>query len=501
MAPRERNRPETREIPPDPDVATVRSRAVKGVFMVSARGFIVRLFGFGGNVVLARLLAPDDFGVVAIGTVFLMAGATMTDGGLGSAVIRSERPAERGDLQTVVAFQLFVSLVIVVLVATVGLSLGGAGTVTALMIASLPVTAFRAGSAVVLERNLNFRVAVLVEIAETTTYYAFAITAAALGAGVWALAGAVIVRSVAGTILMTRASPAGLVTPKLDRERLRSLFSFGARVQAMSVITLVRDQGLNLGIAIVSGVTVLGLWTMAYRILQIPIVMLESLYRISFPGMARLLAAGEEPRPIIERTVAMSSVAAGVFVTAIVGAGPSLVTTLFGERWRETADVLPWSGLSILISMPVSVGVVGYLLAAGAAQIVLRATIFHTLVTLATTFALLRPVGVAAVGIGQLASSLVDVALLGPPAAARTSARLLRAAVVPFLAAAGASAAGRAIASLPLEPPAQAAAGGLTAEIVFLSALFLVRRELIVDMLGLARRALTRERTEAAVTP
>src|SRR5687767_5946798 len=50
---------------------TVKHRAKSGIFFVGAWGAINLLVGFGGNLVLARLLTPRDFGIVAIGATLM----------------------------------------------------------------------------------------------------------------------------------------------------------------------------------------------------------------------------------------------------------------------------------------------------------------------------------------------------------------------------------------------------------------------------------------------
>ena len=58
---------------------------------------------------------------------------------------------------------------------------------------------------------------------------------------------------------------------------------------------------------------------MAYRFIQIPFLLFESLWRITFPGMARLIEAGEDPRPVVERMLTRSAVLTGAIMCALVG--------------------------------------------------------------------------------------------------------------------------------------------------------------------------------------
>lgn len=70
----------------------LKRRAKAGVFVVSTRGLVILLLGFAGNVVVARLLNPEDFGVVAIGMSFVLFAGLVSDGGLGAGLIRRREP-------------------------------------------------------------------------------------------------------------------------------------------------------------------------------------------------------------------------------------------------------------------------------------------------------------------------------------------------------------------------------------------------------------------------
>ena len=94
---------------------------------------------------LARLLTPYDFGIVAIGTIFVTIGQFLADGGIGVGLIRRVDPPARADLRALLGFQLGFSTALAVVVIAVVLSFfGEIGQVTAIMVVALPLTAIRA---------------------------------------------------------------------------------------------------------------------------------------------------------------------------------------------------------------------------------------------------------------------------------------------------------------------------------------------------------------------
>src|SRR5204862_420401 len=117
--------------------------------------------------------------------------------------------------------QLVVTTLFGSVAAAVALGLGNGGAVTAFMMLSLPLTAYRTPAMVILTRRLAFTTKVRVELTETLTYLIWAVTAAFLGYGAWALATATVGKTLIGTVVACRLSPAGFPVPSLRFGRLK----------------------------------------------------------------------------------------------------------------------------------------------------------------------------------------------------------------------------------------------------------------------------------------
>lgn len=468
--------------------AEIRRRAMAGVAILGARGVLMRLVNFAGYVVLARLLSPADLGLVALGLTIVFSASFFVDAGIGAALIRRSEPPPREDLQAVVCFQLAVAIALAGVTITVAAPFGEAGWIAAVMVAALPLTAFRTPGVVLLERELRYRPLALVEVVEVAVFQIAAVAAVAAGAGVWGVAGAAVAKTVAGTALMLVVGPVGLVAPVPRWRRLRTMLGFAGRFQAVGVVNLVRDQGLNIGIVAVAGTTALGLWSLAYRLLQVPILLFQSLWQVSYPAMARLADAGEELRPLIERAVGLGAVATGALLVPLVGATPALVPALFGAAWTDVVSILPGSCLGLMIAGPVSVATAGYLFAAGDAASVLRGAVLHTAAWGLVTLPLLAVIGVTAVGVGHLAACLVEVAVLSRATNRGCGARAARPMLVPTAAALAAAGLGWVVAAAAPTLPA-ALAGAAVAEAGYFAILMLVRRRPLLDTARLVARA------------
>jgi O-antigen/teichoic acid export membrane protein len=392
--------------------AEVKRRSLTGVFFLTFSSFSNLLVGFGASLVLARLLTPKDFGVIAVGaTATLMAGA-LADGGLGSGMIRRPEPPTRAELRTLSGIQLTLALALCLPAAAVALGFGRTGAVTALMVLSLPIATLQTPGRITLTRSMRYDRQLAADTGSQVIAQTFAVVAVVAGAGVWGLAGGAMVKAIVATVLITRLST-GFLMPSLRGWReYGALLRFGAKFQASWYTFLAREQGLNILLVAMAGVGPLGIWAFTNRIFQLPSLAFTSLYVVGFPAMASVLARGEDIGPVILRTVRRAAIA-GTFVFATFGAAsPKLIPAVFGDRWADVALIIPVVCISTLLLGSIAVAASSYLAAAGRPGIVAVASACLGVIWIAVTAALLPRMGVAAIGVGNLAGAIAEAAVL-----------------------------------------------------------------------------------------
>ena len=474
--------------------ADIRGRAASGVLLLSLRTFAIRGLGLLGNLVLARLLSPRDFGVLAFGLTLILFGQFFADAGIAAGLIRRNQQPARHELHAVLGFQLVVSCLLMAVIALVGVPTGRSGQVATVMAASVVVSAWRAPATLLLERRLDYGALAAVEVLEGFIFVSCSIGAVALGAGVWGVAGAHIVRAAAGSALMIRKSPIRVLRPRSDLGVIRELLGYGLTVSARDFIGLLRLQVINLVTAAVAGLPVLGLYSLADRIMLVPWVVFGSILRVTFPAMARLVSAGEDTRSDLERGLRLLTVSAGSILALIGATAPVLIPSFFGDRWTPASDALPLIALGLLLAGPViSVGN-GFLYAVGDARKVLVASAVHTIVWLAVAVPLLPRLGVTAVGAGLLAGLAAEGALLSRAIRLRSGLRCHRVSAGPWAAIVGSAAVGYLIARN-LEPSVVATVQvALATSALLLAGLLLTARSTLQEGVRITRRAIPLDR-------
>jgi PST family polysaccharide transporter len=279
------------------------------------------------------------------------------------------------------------------------------------MAGSLPLLALRAPHAIALERALEYRPIASIEFTESLVFYGWAIATVWAGWGVWGFASAAVARALAGSVLMNVASPLGVITPRLDRAALRSMLGFGIGFQAVGMAALGRSEGLNLVIAAVGGTQLLGYWSLANRLLQVPFWLFQALWRVSYPTMARLRTHGEDTRRTVERYARVTALVAGALLAPLAASAHYLVPAVFGAKWTPAATPLPWACAGLVVSGPISVAAAGYLYSERDVRTPLGATIVNGIIWLALTAILLQPLGIAAVGIAWMLASWTEAVI------------------------------------------------------------------------------------------
>jgi O-antigen/teichoic acid export membrane protein len=224
---------------------------------------------------------------------------------------------------------------------------------------------------------------------------------------VWGVAVANIVRAVTGTLVLFVRGPVGWLVPRWDGARLRRHLSFGAANQAAVLINTGRDQGVNVVVGAVGGLAALGVWNLAYRLLQVVLLVMQALWQVAFPAIARLLEAGQSGAALMSRGVRLVAIVTGLAAALLGGTAPAAVPVLFGPGWEGVPALLTLGAASLMVSGPITTLGFSFLWAVGSANAVLRATIAHTVTWLAVAAALLPFVGSDAVGIGMLAAAFV----------------------------------------------------------------------------------------------
>ena len=329
-------------------------RVATGAGWLYAYRWLERLLDFVAIVVLARLLAPDDFGLVAIAASFV----TIVDGlsafDVDKALIRS-RDDDRAIYDTAWTLSALRGLLAALCMWTIAPWVADARMADVLRVLALvPVlNGFKNPRFVTFERDLVYsRLAVLTIGAKVISVGAMLVLAVAYRS-YWALVIGQLAYAFIGTILSYLLQP---YRPGISLARFSTIFSFSGWLTLTSVVTVLAMETDKLIVGWLVGVTDAGLYFMTQRVGVLPTQeLLSPLQRILFPAFSEL--AGDTPR--LRRAVCESiNVLASLSLPA--GCGFALVAADFvslalGRQWLPIVPLLvvlaPYLGLRSTLSM------------------------------------------------------------------------------------------------------------------------------------------------------
>lgn len=305
----------------------------------------------GSTMILARLLTPQDYGLIGMVTVLTGFIALFKDVGLSSATV--QRPTISHD-QVSTLFWLNVTLGIATTLAAIAAApllarFYHEPRVTAITV-GLAITFLLNGFAVqhqaLLQRQMHFGALAAIEIASTVVSASVAIGLAIRGVGYWSLVLAQIAMAlvgVAGVWIACRWRPA--VT--LDVPRVRELIGFGTNLTAFHIVNYFARHLDNALIGRFWGSIQLGLYDKAYQMLLLPLGQINApITAVAMPALSRL--AGEPEayrrayRRILEKVVLLT--APGVILMVLTA--DWLVAIVLGAQWRAVTPIFVLLGLS-----------------------------------------------------------------------------------------------------------------------------------------------------------
>jgi O-antigen/teichoic acid export membrane protein len=324
--------------------ASVGTRTLRG--MAWAYGSYVggRLLLLLSTAILARVLVPADFGLVALALTFMVFLDTVRDLGLGQALIVGHDDQE-ARAQTVFSWTVVIGLGLTLMTAAaspfVSQFFHEGGRFTALLTVlgcNFFVRSLGATHYALARKELDYRTRTFAELADVLTRGGCAIGLALAGAGPWSLVIGYLVGTTALNVVVWILVP---FRPRLrlSRRHLRELLTFGGMLTLVDIGAAVAHQMDYLFVGRVLGPTSLGLYTIGFRLPELLIINVAVVAgEVLFPAYAMI--GRDRLRDAF--LLAMRSTAFVIFPMAVALAilARPIVLALFGSQWVDSIAVM-----------------------------------------------------------------------------------------------------------------------------------------------------------------
>ena len=320
---------------------TLKGVAWSGIDNVSQMGIT-----FLASIVLARLLSPDDYGLLGIITIFTAICNTLINAGFNSALIR-KKDCTDDDYNTVficnLIFSLILYAVIFICAPLIANFFNRVELITLTQVSSLSMVigALAIVQQTRITKSVDFKTLTKTTMISTVSGGALGIVMALMGSGVWALVAQQIVTQSLRTVFLFKYNK---WLPKIhfNSTSFHELFGFGWKLMVSGLLDTIWKEIYQLVVGKFYSPATLGQYTRSNQFSQLFSSNLTGvIQRVTFPVLSNIQDDNERMVLAYRRIIKLT-----MFVTAIsmffLGAiSEPLLYCLIGAKWREAAMYLP----------------------------------------------------------------------------------------------------------------------------------------------------------------
>ena len=334
----------------------VRTSTSQGLFWRSLEGVGSQCMNFIVQLVLARLLMPEDFGVVAILSIFINLANTFVLNGLGTALLRKKNATEC-DFCTVFYMEIGISmlmyLIIFILAPYIANLYNNTQIVEYLRVFSITIIigAFCSIQTIVLRYRMDFRSSCIANFGGIIMQGVIGITFALLGFGVWSLIlSQITCRFV--TLLLLVAFVHWFPKFKFSFRVVKELFSYSWKLFVGWLIGTVYSDLFSLIIGKVYDETTLGYYTKGQSIPQVvnkTVTQVTS--AVMFPALSKVQDKNEKLKKQTREMLSASALLIFPIMAGIAAAAEPLVMVILTEKWRSAIPIIQITCISLAINV------------------------------------------------------------------------------------------------------------------------------------------------------
>ncbi len=326
---------------------------VRGGIWVFSLRITTRGLGFIRTIILARLLAPEDFGLLGIAMLAILTLETFSQTGFQAALIQKKENLESymNTAWTVSAIRgivLFLALFFSApLIAEFFNSPQAMWVVRAIAVSTV-LTGFRSMGIVFFQKELRFDKLFIYELSATLADLSVAIFLAFVLRNVWALVWGGLAGHFVRLLMPYMIHP---YRPQIEfkKEEFQELFGFGRWVLVSSILGLLITRGDDIFVGKMLGVAALGFYQMAYMLSNLPATEIAHVFdQVAFPAYSKLQDDLPKLREAYLKALQVTAfisipLAGGIFILA-----PEFTRVFLGEKWIPmipAMQVLAFAGL------------------------------------------------------------------------------------------------------------------------------------------------------------
>ncbi len=323
----------------------LKSRTIAGLSWRMMQSVCAQLVNFILQLILARLLLPEDYGIVSMAAVFITLANVFVQTGFTSAVIQQETLSEQESASAFWGGMLLSAVLFTALffsAPAISSFYGEPVLVDVLRVQAinLPVLALCSVQLALLTRELQYKKSFFASLTGYVVNGAAGIVMALLGMGVWALVVSTLVGNAVNCLLLI------LITRWLPRARpsfsaVRRVLSFSSKILAANLLNTLYNNMYNLIIGKAYSAGLLGYYSKGF---QFPTVIMNNvdgvMNNVLFTTLSRAQNDPGRSKRIMRLSQRLSLFVTAPLMAGLFAAADAAVIVLLTERWLPAVPFL-----------------------------------------------------------------------------------------------------------------------------------------------------------------
>lgn len=337
----------------------LRDKVASGVAWSAAEKVGSMLLQMVVSIVVARLLMPEDFGVLAILTFFTALSVVVVDSGFSQTLIRKSAPTD-DDYKSVFVFNIVVSIALYLLLVALSPAIASfynlpiITRIAPVLMLLLPLGALSVIQNTIFARQFRFAELSRINITSSAVAGVVAVTMALTGCGVWSLVGQRIAQMATKALLLWWRGEWRL-EGEFRYAALRSMSGFSFRLMGTDIISYLYNNISQLFIGKIYSADTLGYFNQAQKLKELPVTsIVQSFQSVTYPALANIKDNAVKFADSYLRVLLITAAVVAPIMVGMIAVADDMFLLLLGERWMPTVPyfkILSLSGLFYPLSM------------------------------------------------------------------------------------------------------------------------------------------------------
>ena len=310
------------------------------------------------SILVARLLSPEDYGVMAVLTVFATLSLVVVDSGFSQMLIRGENPSA-SDYRTVFGFNISMSLLLYALLTLLAAPIARffemplIEEIAPVLFLLLPLNALCVIQQAICARNFRFDTLSKAIFMSSLISGAVAVVMALAGCGVWSLVGQRLAAMGVKALLLWWWSdwrPSG----EYRLDALKRMAPYSLRLMATDIIATLYNNISQLFVGKFYSAQMLGFYNQGQKLKDMPVAAIQqSVQSVTFPALSKIKDEEQKFSESYRQLMVMVSTFLFPVMVGLIAIAPDMFAVLLGEKWMPTVpyfEILSLSGLFIPLS-------------------------------------------------------------------------------------------------------------------------------------------------------